>query len=108
MLVKPLLVLAMLVSPTILLAKKAPAEEMEARGDGVIIRIASAKCVNKKVLEQLDPKYHKDFRKAEIKSNDKKAVGACWIVDATGVFVIGEDGNQGYVPLEMFKPVEVI
>lgn len=90
------------------IAAKPPADEFEARGDGVVIRIAGAQCTNKKILSQLAPQFHKDFRKAEVKLADKKAQSACWIVDINGVFVIGEDGNQGYVPLEMFKPVETI
>ena len=108
MLSKLVLVISLLIAPAMLSAKKPPADEYEARGDGIVIRIAGTKCTNKKVLDQLDPQHHKNFRKAEIKLVDKKAIGACWIVDASGVFVIGEDGNQGYVPLEQFKPVETI
>lgn len=89
-------------------AKTPPPAEMEARGDGVIIRISADLCTNKKVLALLEPQFHKDFRKAEVKVKDKKAVGACWVVDVNGVFVMAEDGNMGYVPLEVFKPVQTI
>lgn len=108
MLSKALLILSLLVAPSFLSAKKPAPEEMEARGEGVIVRIAGTKCTNKKVLEQIQPEYHKNFRKAEVKLDGKKAIGACWIADDNGVFVMAADGNQGYVPLDMFKPVETI
>ena len=107
MLSKLILSLSLLILPTFLLAKKPPAEELEARAGDSIIRLAGSKCTYKTVLEQINSEYHAQFKKAELKVSGKPIKG-CWTIDANGVFVIFEDGSQGYVPTEMFKPVEVI
>ena len=107
MLNKIILVISLLLVPTFLSAKKPPAEELEARAGDVTIRIAGKQCTNKTVLGQLKPEYHAQFKKAEIKANGK-TVGGCWTIDANGVYIIFEDGEQGYVPPEMFKPVETL
>lgn len=107
MLSKIILVLAFLFTPTILLAAKAPSEELEARAGTTIVRIASTQCTNKIVLDHLKPEYHAQFRKAEVRVEGKPVKG-CWTMDANGVFIILENGEQGYVPPEVFKPVETL
>lgn len=106
MLSKLILVLTLLVLPSFLVAKKVT-DELEAKAGDVVIRLAGTKCTSKVVLEQLKPEFHDQFRKAEIRAKSKPVVG-CWTLDATGVYVIFEDGSQGYVPTEMFKPVETL
>ena len=106
MLSKLILSLFLLILPTYLSAKKS-ADEFEARAGDVVVRIAGGKCTNKVVLDQIESTYHAQFRKAELKGNGTSKKG-CWTVDTNGVFVIFENGEQGYIPLEMFKPVETI
>jgi len=106
MLLKIILALSLTILPNFLLAKKV-ADELEARAGEVVIRIAATPCVNKTVLENLKPEYHAQFRKAEIRTAGKP-VNGCWTIDDQGVYLMFEDGNQGYVPPQMFKPVEVI
>ena len=107
MVYKLILVLSLLVTPSFLLAKKAPAEELEARNGDTVVRIAGTKCTYKSVLDQLKPEFHAQFKKAEVR-NSTKVVKACWAMDATGVFIMLETGEQGYIPPEMFKPVETL
>ena len=106
MLLKLLLALSLTILPNFLQAKKV-ADELEARAGEVVIRIAATSCVNKTVLENLKPEYHAQFRKAEMRTAGKP-VNGCWTIDDQGVYLMFEDGNQGYVPREIFKPVETL
>jgi hypothetical protein len=101
-----LLTFTVLFGATTAVAKKTT-DELEARAGEVVIRIAATPCVNKTVLENLKPEYHAQFRKAEIRTAGKP-VNGCWTIDDQGVYLMFEDGNQGYVPPQMFKPVETI
>lgn len=101
-----LLTFTVLFGATTVVAKKTT-DELEARAGEVVIRIAATPCVNKTVLENLKPEYHAQFRKAEMRTAGKPTNG-CWTVDDQGVYLMFEDGNQGYVPREIFKPVETI
>ena len=104
---KSFLVAILVAAPLLAFSAKAPPQEFEARGDGVTVRISSPQCTNKKVLDLVKEEYHRDFKRAEIRKFGK-TIPACWIVDTTGIYVVGEDGDRGYVPIELFKPVEVI
>lgn len=81
--------------------------ELEARAGDVVIRITNAPCTNKVVLEAIKKEYHEHFKKAEIRSKGAAKAG-CFIIDSTGVYLIFEDGNQGYVGHNQFKPVETL
>ncbi len=107
MLLKIILALSLTILPIFSLSAKKTTDELEARAGEVVIRIADKPCVNKTVLENLKPEYHAQFRKAEIRTAGKPTNG-CWTVDENGVYLMFEDGNQGYVPKEIFKPVETI
>lgn len=89
------------------IAAKAPAEELEVRNGDTVIRIANKPCTNKTVLENLKPEYHKQFRKAEVRNAGKPTQG-CWTMDGNGVYIMLENGEQGYIPPEVFKPVETL
>lgn len=106
MLNKFILTILILLSPT-LWAAKAPAEELEARNGDTVIRIAGKPCTNKTVLENLKPEYHSRFKKAEVRNAGKPTQG-CWTMDGNGVYIMLENGDQGYVPPEVFKPVETL
>ncbi len=107
MLLKIVLALSLTILPIFSLSAKKTADELEAKAGEVVIRIADKPCVNKTVLDNLKPEYHAQFRKAEIRTAGKP-VNGCWTVDDNGVYLMFEDGNQGYVPREIFKPVETI
>lgn len=107
MLKKIILTLAILLTSYAAHAAKAAPDELEARAGDVVIRLAGKECTNKKVLDQIKVEYHKQFKKAEIRHRGTPTAG-CWTIDQTGVYVIFEDGSQGYVPPEVFKPVETL
>jgi len=106
MLSKIILVLSLLLVPFSLSAKP-QVEELEARAGDVVIRITSKPCTNKAVLEQLKPEFTTKFKMAEVRVAGKPTP-ACWIGSPEGIFILAEDGNQGYVPTEQFKPINVI
>lgn len=92
---------------TITPAAKPPAEELEVRSGDMAIRISNKPCTSKVVIEMLKPEVVGQFRRAEVRNAGKPTKG-CWTMDAQGVFIILENGDQGYIPPEAFKPVETI
>ena len=89
------------------IAAKPPTEELEVRSGDTVIRISSKPCTSKIVIEMLKPEVVKQFRQAELR-NAGKPTKVCWTMDSTGVYVILENGDQGYIPPEAFKPVQTI
>ena len=88
-------------------AAKPPTDELEVRSGDTVVRISSKPCTSKIVIEMLKPEVVKQFRQAELRNVGKPTKG-CWTMDSTGVFIILENGDQGYIPPESFKPVQTI
>jgi hypothetical protein len=78
------------------------ASEMVARQGDDSIRISEAKCETASVLRHIKPELRKNFRKADARIGGQRYF-ACWMLQASTVFVVYEDGDLGLVPLQEFK-----
>lgn len=67
-----------------------------------LVRLSTAVCTHAPVLSLIPEKYRSVVRDATAEI-DGKTWRACWFVDGDSAHLLFEDGDQGLLPLGMFK-----
>lgn len=66
------------------------------------LRLQDAPCAYESVLSQLNEQWRGKFKRANAVVRGKQ-YEACWIADASGVFVAFDDGDEARFPFAVFK-----
>jgi len=80
---------------------------MRAKAPDGEITVSDQKCTNQAILARIPREVHDQILTAEVILNKQK-YAACWHGMPQGVHLLYEDGDEGMVPYQMFKPVDTI
>jgi hypothetical protein len=96
---------AILVSLFMLVSFGVWAEDMEASNGRDSVRIMDKPCSQK--IVKLIPKQFQASARAAVSKIDGKSYTACWVaIPNVGVVVKYEDGDEGLISFDQFRPVK--
>jgi hypothetical protein len=96
---------AILVSVFMFLSFGALAEDMEASNGRDSVRIMDKPCSPK--IMKIIPKQFQPAARAAVSKIDGKTYTACWVaIPNVGVVVKYEDGDEGLISFDQFRPVK--
>ena len=96
---------SLLVALLVLFSAHSAAQVMRAEdGQGSYLRLFSQPCANDRVLARTPPAHRQSLHAGEAKVNGT-VYGMCWLALPDGtVGILYEDGDQGRMPIQAFRP----
>jgi len=93
---------SLLLCAAVLVAAPAFADDLVASNGKDSVRLSDGPCKIEQVLNQLEPKYHREFKAASAQLKGQ-TYQACWHVLGASALLLYEDGDQGLIPLSDLK-----